>query len=105
MNYYIKQTTAGRFEVLDLHANKKLDGTDAHPRAALSKALFHAYSTYGTIVGGEIVPPRQSVKVSYKDSFIDVHKVAYTYGCKYKLTKLKASEKEPQLAHIQLSLF
>lgn len=106
MNYYIKQLKSGRFEVLDLHANKKLEGTDAHPKAALSKALFHAYSTYGTIQpGSDIIPPDKPVKVTYKDSYINIKDVRYTYGCRYRLTKLKAKDKEPELKHIQLSLF
>lgn len=106
MNYYIKKLNSGRFEVLDLHANKKLEGTDANPRAALAKALYHAYTTYGTIeVGKDIVPPTKLVQVGYKDGFIRIQDVKYTYGCRYRLTKLKAKDKEPELAHIQLCLF
>lgn len=106
MNYYIKKLNSGRFEVLDLHANKKLEGTDANPRAALAKALFHAYSTYGTIeVGKDIVPPKGIVEVTYKDSFIRVQDVKYTYGCRYRLTKLKAKDIEPEIKPVQLTLF
>lgn len=105
MKYHIKKLNSGRFEVLDLHANRKLEGTDAHPRAALAKALFHAYSTYGTIEAGNIIAPKQVVHISYKHSFINVKEVKYTYGCRYYLDKLKVGDKEPELEPVQLNLF
>lgn len=106
MNYYIKELPSKRFEVLDLYGNCKLEGTEANVKAAFSKALFHAYSTYGVIeVGRDIVPPTKTVNVSYKKGFLDIKTIQYTYGCHYHLTKLKVKDVEPDLQPTQLSLF
>lgn len=105
MQYYIKQLASKRFEVWDLYANKKLEGTDAFPLAAFNKAMFHAYMTYGKIEPGcDPIPPKQVVKVSYKASYIDIKK-AYTFGCRFHIKKLTVQEKEPQLQPTQLCLF
>lgn len=106
MNYYIKELPSGRFEVLNLYGNFKLEGTEATVKAAFSKAMFHAYATYGIIEAGkDIVPPTKAINIGYKKGFIDIKSINYTYGCRYHLTKLKAKDVEPMLYPVQMSLF
>lgn len=105
MRYYIKNTN-GNLEVLDLKANKKLEGTNQNIYAAVSKILYHAYTEYGEKVLGEgIIPPTQPVNIYYKEGWIDINKIAYSYGCKFFLHKLKRTDREPSLQCVQLSLF
>lgn len=104
MRYYIK-STKGKLEVLDLKSNKKLEGTGENIYAAVAKALFHAYSTYGTIEGSNLVPPQVPVNIYYKEGWVDINRVSYKYGCKMFLHKLNKGEKDLEIQNEQLSLF
>lgn len=105
MKYYIKNTK-GNLEVLDLKANKKLEGSGKNIYSAVAKALSHAYMEYGTKVVGEgIVAPKQPISIYYKDGWIDINKIAYKYGCSVFLHRLKKDDKEPNLQNEQLTFF